>query len=70
MVSDETDQHPMGEQPELMDILPYKLTTTKDKSTSRTGLKKIRDLGAEQALTTLYVWIWEIYRIDNSFFNN
>jgi hypothetical protein len=41
MVSDQTDHHPMGEQPELMNILPHKLTTTNDKLTSRAGLLAI-----------------------------
>jgi len=33
MVSDKTDHHPMGEQPELINILPHKLTTTNDQLT-------------------------------------
>ncbi len=41
MVSDETDHHPMGEQPRLMNILPHKLTTTNDQLTSRAGLLAI-----------------------------
>ncbi len=41
MVSDQTDHHPMGEQPRLMNILPHKLTTTNDKLTSRAGLLAI-----------------------------
>lgn len=41
MVSDETDHHPMGEQPGLMNILPHKLTTTNDQLTSRAGLLAI-----------------------------
>ena len=41
MVSDQTDHHPMGEQPGLMNILPHKLTTTNDQLTSRAGLLAI-----------------------------
>ena len=41
MVSDQTDHHPMGEQPRLMNILPHKLTTTNDQLTSRAGLLAI-----------------------------
>ena len=38
MVSDKTHQHPMGDTPRLMTILPYKLATTNDQLTSRAGL--------------------------------
>ncbi len=41
MVSDQTDHHPIGEQPELMNILPHKLTITNDQLTSRAGLLAI-----------------------------
>lgn len=41
MVCTIQNQHPMGEQPRLMNILPYKLTTTNDSLTSRAGLLAI-----------------------------
>ena len=41
MVSDQTDHHPMGEQPGLMNILLHKLTATNEKLTSRAGLLAI-----------------------------
>ncbi|MES9858162.1 MAG: transposase [Sedimenticola sp.] len=41
MASDKTDQHPMGEQLRLMNILPHKLATTNDQLTSRAGLLAI-----------------------------
>lgn len=44
MVSDQTCQHPMGEQPRLMKILPHTLTTTTDKLTSRAGLLAIAQI--------------------------
>ncbi len=41
MVCTTQDQHPIGEQPRLMNILPYNLATTNDSLTSRAGLLAI-----------------------------
>lgn len=51
MVSDQTDHHPMGEQPRLMNILPYKLATTQDQLTSRAGLLAIAQVMASLNLS-------------------
>lgn len=51
MVSDQTDHHPMGEQPKLMNILPYKLATTQDQLTSRAGLLAIAQVMASLNLS-------------------